>query len=268
MTQFESFKHLKFKHLILFSNFKFQISNFFILSTCYLLLLTSPARAVMRSADYELQMPNLNFSAGSVSSADFKLGFTGGQNAPGAYTSTGYWLGAGFWYIKTIIPFAFSLSNQLIEFGTLSAGVPSTNTTTMTVSVGGAGGYQVTVSEDHQMTIHSIGALIADTTGDNGDISESDSGDWALNTTYGFGYTVYGDDVPSPFPTTAPTGVPDSPYKQFADISKNEIAQTIMSSNAVGKNRSATLLYKINISGTQAAGRYHNVITYIATPTF
>lgn len=267
----KSFKNLNFCHLDLFRTLEFRASYlliFCLLATYYLLLATTPASAVMRSSDYELQMPNLNFAAGNVSSADFKLGFTGGQNMPGPYTSTGYQVLAGFWYLKTIIPFAFSLSNQLIEFGTLSAGVPSTNTTTMTVSAGGAGGYQVTVQEDHQMAVHSIGALIADTTGDNGDITESNEGDWALNTTYGFGYTVYGNDVPSPFPTAAPTGVPTSPYKQFADMIKNETAQVVMSSNRVGKNRSATLLYKINISGTQAAGRYHNIITYIATPTF
>jgi len=36
----------------------------------------------------------------------------------------------------------------------------------------------------------------------------------------------------------------------------------------VGKNRIATVTYKINTSASQAAGRYHNVITYIATPTY
>ena len=221
--------------------------------------------AVMRSNDYELQMPNLNFSAGNVSSTEYKLGFTGGQNAPGLYTSTGYKVMAGFWYLKTIIPFSFSVSNTVVDFNTLSVGVASTAVTTLTVSAGGAGGYQVTVQEDHQLLVDSIGAIIPNTTGDNGDITESNPGTWAQSTTYGFGYTMYGNDVPAPFPTVAP--VNDS-YKQFADISKDKTAQVIMSRNAVGKNRTSTLTYKVNISATQVAGRYHNVITYIATPTF
>ena len=224
-----------------------------------------PANAVMRSSDYELQMPNLNFSAGNVSSSEYKLGFTGGQNMPGPYTSTGYWLGAGFWYIKTIIPFAFSISNTVVDFNVLSVGVASTAATTLTVSAGGAGGYQVTVQEDHELLVDSIGALIANTTGDNGDITESNAGTWQQSTTYGFGYTMYGNDVPTPFPTAAPAG---NSFKQFADISKDKTAQVIMSRNAVGKNRSSTLVYKVNISPVQVAGRYHNVITYIATPTF
>ncbi|MGB9637314.1 MAG: hypothetical protein ACPLY7_00770 [Microgenomates group bacterium] len=219
----------------------------------------------MRSSDYELQMPNLNFSSGNVSSTNYKLGFTGGQTSPGLYTSTGYKVMAGFWYIKTIIPFSFSISNTVIDFNSLSVGVASTAVTTLTVSAGGAGGYQVTVQENHPLLVDSIGAIIPDTTGDNGDITESNAGTWAQNTTYGFGYTLYGDDVPAPFPTSAPAG---NSYKQFADASKNETAQVIMSRNAVGKNRTATLIYKVNVSATQLAGRYHNVITYIATPSF
>ncbi|HUW24234.1 MAG TPA: hypothetical protein VMW04_01265 [Patescibacteria group bacterium] len=223
------------------------------------------AAANMRSSDYELQMPNLNFSAGMTSSNDYKLGFTGGQMAPGEYSRNGFKVLAGFWYLKTIIPFSFSISNQIIDFGPLSAGVPKTATTNLTVSAGGAGGYQVTAEENHQLMVPTTGAIIADTTGDNGDINESNFGTWEQNTTYGFGYTLYGNDVPSPFPTAAPAG---NQFKQFTDISKGETPQVVMLSDQVGKNRIATVTYKINTSASQAAGRYHNVITYIATPTY
>ncbi len=229
------------------------------------LILPATAHANMKSADYELQMPNLNMSAGNVGSTDFKLGFTGGQNMPGPYASSGTRVLAGFWYLKSIIPFTFTLSNQVIDFGVLATEVPQTATTTLTVSAGGAGGYQVTAQENHQLLVDSIGAVLPDTTGDNGDITESNAGAWAQNTTYGFGYTLYGHDVPTPFPTASPAG---DDYKQFADISKNENPEIVMSSSRVGKNRTATLTYKINISALQAAGRYHNVIVYIATPTY
>jgi hypothetical protein len=222
----------------------------------------------MKSDDYELQMPNLNFVSGSGTSPNYKLGFTGGEMTPGAYTSTGFRVWAGFWYLKSIIPFTFSLSNQEINFGDLSSGVPQTATTNITVSAGGAGGYQVTVEENHPLMVYSIGATIPDTTGDNGDITQTNAGNWANNTTYGFGYTIYGNDVPSPFPTAIPTQIPTTNFKQFADLSKNESPQVIMTSSKVGKNRSATLLYKINTSTSQAAGQYQNVITYIATPTY
>jgi hypothetical protein len=236
-----------------------------LLLTTSSLLLPSQAQANMKSSDYELLKPNLNFSAGIVSSDEYKLGFTGGQLAPGEYSRNGFKVLAGFWYIKTIIPFTFSVSNQIIDFGLLSSGTPKTATTDLTVSAGGAGGYQVTAEENHQLMTPITNAIIADITGDNGDITESNAGLWAQNTTYGFGYTLYGNDVPTPFPTAAPAG---NYFKQFADISKGEIPAVVMSSQQVGKNRTATVTYKINISASQAAGRYHNVITYIATPTY
>jgi hypothetical protein len=235
-----------------------------LLVTCYLLHI-KPAFSKMVSEDYELQMPNLNFSSGNMSSSGINLGFTGGQTASGEYSRDGYKLLAGFWYLKTIIPFTFTVSNQVIEFGSLSAGVPSLATTTLSVSCGGAGGYQVTAQENHQLMAFSTGGLIADTTGDSGDITYSNAGLWENNTTYGFGYTMHGQDVPTPFPTASPAG---NYYKQFADASNSEGPEIIMYSESVGKNRTATVTYKINISASQPAGRYQNVITYIATPTY
>jgi len=240
---------------------------FLIFLSLAVIYLTSIKKAIanMSSSNYELQMPNLNFSSGNVSSDNYKIGFTAGQLSPGKYNSEGFRALVGFWYLKTIIPFSFSISNNVVDFGDLSFGEPQTAATTIVVSAGGAGGYQVTVEENHQLLVPSIGAMILDTTGDEGDISENNAGLWANNTTYGFGYTMYGDDVPSPFPSSGPAG---NYYKQFADISKGEIPQIIMSSDKVGVNRTATLTYKVNISPMQAAGRYHNVITYIATPTY
>lgn len=251
-----------FKFLILKNSIKIEAT----LILLYTLLgLAKPLSAKMVSEDYELQMPNLNFSSGSMSSSGINLGFTGGQTASGEYSRDGYRLLAGFWYLKTIIPFTFTVSNQVVEFSSLSAGVPSDSTTTLSVSSGGTGGYQVTAQENHQLMVYSTGGLIADTTGDNGDITYSNAGAWENNTTYGFGYTLHGQDVPTPFPTAAPA---NNYYKQFSDTSKGEDPEIVMHSDNVGKNRTATVTYKINVSFSQPAGRYHNVITYIATPTY
>lgn len=244
---------------------KFNFWLVFLIFAVGNLLLSRNLWANMKSEDFEVQMPNLNFSSGNVSSTDYKLGYTGGQTAPGEYSRAGFKVLAGFWYLKTIIPFTFSVSNQIVDFGTLSTGVGQTATTVLTVSAGGAGGYQVTAQENHQLRVYSTGAMIPDTTGDSGDITQSNAGLWAENTTYGFGYTLYGDDVPTPFPTAAPAG---NQYKQFSDTSKVESPEVVMSSAVVGKNRTATVTYKINISASQIAGRYQNVIMYIATPTY
>jgi len=234
----------------------------------YLLICLLPQKALanMQSDNYVLQMPNLNYASGSIGSTNFKLGFTGGELAVGPYSKIGYKLGAGFWYIKTIIPFSFTVSNSVIEFDVLSADQPKTDSTTLTVSAGGSGGYQVTAEENHEMMIYSVGALIPDVTGDNNDITEDIAKEWTKDTTYGFGYSLYGHDVVTPFPTAAPPSYTD--FKQFANSDKDESPKVLMLSSRVGKNRTATVVYKINISAIQAAGRYQNVITYIATPTY
>ena len=229
------------------------------------LFVPRPVNALMRSDDYELQMPNLNFASGNVNSTDYNLGFTGGQTASGAYSSTGYRALIGFWYLKTIIPFSFSLSNQVVEFGTLSSSIPSYGTTTIVVSSGGAGAYQVTAAETRPLRVDASGATIPDITGDNGTATESVADTWNQNTTYGFGYTLHGNDVPTPFPSIAPIG---TSYRQFANLEANETPQIVMSSTNVGANKTATLTYKVNISAIQAAGRYRNTIVYVATPGY
>jgi hypothetical protein len=72
---------------------------------------------------------------------------------------------------------------------------------------------------------------------------------------------MQGNDVPADF-------VDKRYYRQFADQSLNETPQAVMSSNNVGKNRSATITYTVKISATQAAGYYDNIISFVATPGF
>lgn len=244
---------------------------FFIFS--FLFFISDPILAQsfsnMRSPDYELVKPNLNFSSAYVTGSSQKLGFTGGQLSPGAYSTTGFYVWGGFWYLKKRIPFTFTISNNTIEFGELSTNTPEIGSSTVTISCGSAGGYQVTVQENHQLMVYSTGAIIKDVTGDNNDITESNAGNWTLSSTDGFGYSLSGDDVPPPFPTRNPLVTPTlTSFKQFTDLSKSETPQVIMSSQTAGENRTLDLFYKINIGPFQEAGRYQNVITYIATPTY
>lgn len=266
ITNLKFKKSWAFNHWWLFRLIRIiRLITIFIVFTIYYFLFAISATAqTMSSPNYKLKMPNLNFSSGAATSLDYKLGFTAGQTSPGIYTSIGYKVKAGFWYIKSIIPFTFTVSPTLIDFGVLTAGSPKTDTITLTVSAGGAGGYQVTVQEDKPLT-SSAGNTIPDTTCDNGNCDEHIAGTWSQNSTYGFGYTMYGNDVPTPFPSIPPAG---NQYKQFPDKSLNETPEPVMFSSMVGKNRSSTMTLKINISGTQAAGIYQNVLIFVATPTY
>lgn len=215
----------------------------------------------MESGSYKIRWPNLNMTSGSKSSTNYKILDTVGQTAPGEYDSAGYKVKAGFPYIKTIIAFSFTISDLSIDFGSLTPQIFSTQTNTLTVSSGGASGYSVKALANNPLTAQAGTATIPDTTCNLGTCSETAAGVWNDTTKYGFGYNMSGNDVPAAFA--------DSTYfKQFADASQSETAQTVMSSANVGKNRISTVTYKVNVSATQTAGDYENALTFIATPAY
>lgn len=234
----------------------------FLLITYYLLPVTS-ALAVerMESNSYKIRFPNLNMTSGSKSSENYNILDTVGQTAPGEYDSAGFKVKAGFPYLKTIIPFSFTISDLSMDFGTLTPGSFSTQTNSLTVSSGGAGGYSVIALENSPLTAQAGSATIPDTTCNSGACSETSAGVWNNTTKYGFGFNMSGNDVPAAF-------VDSTYFKQFADASLSETGQVVMSSSNVGKSRTATVTYKVNIAATQTAGDYENAITFIATPTY
>jgi len=249
MTKFLNIKSLKI--IIFLFTFSFLL---------FTLASLSGAQSTIRSPNYEITWPNVNMGAGLPSSTNYNLGATMGQTAPGLYTSTGYKVRAGFWYLKSIIAFAFSISDISIEFGTLTPGTPTTQTNTLTVSVGGAGGYTVKASENKPMTSDNNNT-IPDTTCDAGTCSQTTAGVWSQNTIYGFGFNMSGTDIPSDFVDT-------TYFRQFADRNAGETIQTVMSGTNVGTNKQATVTYKANISNIQAAGTYRNILSFVATPTY
>lgn len=222
------------------------------------------ARAVssMESDSYKLKFPNLNMTSGSKSSESYNILDTVGQTAPGEYKSSGFYVKAGFPYIKTIIAFSFTISDLSIDFGTLTPGVfPSPLPfNTLTVSSGGAGGYAVVASEDHPLQLQNTATNIPDTNCDTS-CSETTAAVWTNTGKYGFGYNLSGNDIPAAF-------INSTYYKQFANQAALETNQIVMSSNNVGKNRVATVTYKVNISPTQSAGDYTNSLMFLATPTY
>jgi hypothetical protein len=230
--------------------------------------LSFPALAANMSSDnYELQMGNFNMTSGNKSSPGYKLLDTVGQNAPGQYNSQGYIVKAGFEYIKTLIPFSFSISDLSIDFGSLAASNPVTQTNTLTVSSGTGFGYQVTAFEDHPMQIPGTSTQIPDTVCDGGaeTCDQITAAVWSSNTAYGFGFNMNSDTHPDDIPADFDD---NTHFRQFTDISLAETPQVVMTSPNVGRNKQAVVTYKINVSGGQAAGDYETNITFICTPGY
>lgn len=218
------------------------------------------AQERMVSPNYRIIFPNFNSGAGIPTSANNILNTTLGQTAPGLFSSSGYRVKSGFQYINSIIPFSFSVSDIQINFGTLTPESPSTDTSTVVVSAGGAGGYTVKAFENNPLKTFDGADTIIDTLCDT-TCSETSAGLWTSTTKFGFGFNMSGDDTPVDFTNS-------NYFRQFADKSSAENPATIMSSSNVGRDRTATITYKVNVSEIQPAGVYRNVITFIAIPSF
>jgi len=214
----------------------------------------------MTSSTYRLWFGTLNITSGNKTSSTYRLTDTVGQTAPGQYGLTNNIVKAGFQYIYPLETFTFKISSQAINFGSLTIGEFATAQQMFEVTAIGAGGYTVKAYEDHPLKQTNGVAIIPDTTCDTS-CSESTAGVWTDTSKFGFGYNMSGHDVPAAFT--------DSTYfKQFADMSNTESAQTIMSSTSVGTKRHATITYKLNISATQQTGNYETQIVYIAIPGY
>ncbi len=217
----------------------------------------------MNSPRYKIQFGNINIGSGKKQSTNYNLTTTLGQTAAQEFQSSGYILKAGFQYIYTLYPFSFSLSKTQVNFGSLIPESPVTDQITLTVSFPGAGDYQVTVVEKGPLKQLNSSYYIPDTICDGGTntCSETIAKPWTLNTAYGFGYNMSGQDIPSDF-------IDNTYFRPFADELAGEPPAVVMTSSNVGKNKQATMTLKVNISSTQAGGNYQTVLLFTATPSF
>lgn len=216
--------------------------------------LTSPA--------FEIKMGTVNITGGSKSSPSFKLTDTVGQTFQGRFDSAGFVIKAGFQYIYTLIPFTFTISNLDLNFGSLVSGTPSLLTNLLSVTTGSAYGYSVKTIEDHPLRLTNGTATIPDTSCDLAlPCIQTDATPWTDNARYGFGYNIQGTDV------NVADFVDNSYFRPFP-IQNTDQPVEVMNRSGVATASAATVTYKINISGSQAAGTYQNNIQYIAIPSF
>ena len=217
----------------------------------FIVIFISPASAVtMHGSQYVIES-DINSSGRKSTETSGKIG-------------TNYKVRAGFQYVKSIMPFTFSISTTNINFGTLVPGEPVTRDNTLTVSHGSAPGYQVNLEKNHPLRISSTNIDIPDTTCEAGNCSHTQPGAWTSLLTYGFGYrcdNLSGTDCDPGFTTSRDY------FKQFPTAETNESSQVVMSSTNASIKPTAKISYKVNISASQARGIYQNIIKYIATPS-
>ena len=238
-----------------------QVGLFIIfLFTIYYLQPNISLAQTFDSASYHIDFGNFNMTSGKKSSTNYTLTDTVGQNAPGRYDTAGYVLKAGFQYLyESGIPLSFEISDTDLNFGSLTPNIGSTVTNTLTISTPTGHGYDILAIANHPLKY--LSSTIPDTKCDSGSCSESVSGVWTNNSTYGFGFNANGNGTSSYFTNS-------TYFRQFADNSLGETAKILMSESTRVKDHSALITYKINISSLQAAGTYENSINFIAVPKY
>ncbi len=254
---------MKYQYIISFTS----VILFIILLYSYLIhesIFIRPVNAInMDSSSYSIKFGTINIQGGNKSSPSYRLSDTVGQLAANEFSSAGYIVKAGFQYIHSIVPFSFTISNTIINLGTLVPGSTngSTATTNLTVSFGGAGQYQVTAIEEGKLRILSGAANISDTACDNGLCTVSSAQPWTSSSINGFGYGMTGQDIPADF-------TDGTYYRPFPDRESAGTPSVVMSSVNLGKARQSTLKFKVNIPSTQTAGSYQTIINFVATPSY
>lgn len=258
-----------FKHIL---TIPITLTIFFVLSV------SSIYAVDMESSEYKIQFGTVDIAGGTQSSGSYKLSTSVGQSAAKEFQANGYIVKAGFQYIYSIIPFSFALSDININLGSLIPNTSATGTMTLTVSAGGAGGYQVTAIEDHSLQTLSGANEIPDTACDSGtSCNKSGANLWTLDTTYGFGYNMSGQDIPvdftnsnyyRPFANAAATPAPDDPEIVMSSTKVTMPTGTPTPAPASLRTHESTVTFKANISPLQEGGSYQTVIRFRATPIY
>ena len=173
------------------------------------------------------------------------------------YFGENYQVTTGFEDIEDSHPFSFSVSNNLVDYGPLTATNPVSRTTDLIISKGSSRGYSVFAFANRELSDVNNDS-IPDTTCDNGTCSETSSGVWSGNLSFGFGYRCEIEASPC-----SKDFLIENSFKQFANDSKSEAYEAIINSF---DSRKAKIEYKVNISNNQAKNSYSNSITFIAIP--
>ncbi len=200
---------------------------------------------------YNISLDNVGFAGGEESTdGTYNSSDTIGTPLVGLSSDgTNYSSQDGFWYMvnNTI---SLSLNSATKDLGVVVAGTPNTATTIATVITDSAGGYDLFISNNHEL-IH---------TNDGTTTIASYAGTITTPTAWsgaGFGFSIInGSDVDE-----AKWG--SSPNNKYAGIPTVDTMFYNKSGYTSGADNT-TIEYKIDVPSSQKSGLYTNTVTYTA----
>lgn len=207
----------------------------------------------MSNPDYKIETDTLNINDYN----NMSLNNTDENNLKGTLQGVNYTLQNGFASVDSSGQLSFSISPDVLNFGTLSAGEPITRIVDLNIKNETGYHFLVSLYQDHPLRSERK-IDIPDTTCDNGTCSELISSFWLNPLTYGFGYScknITGSACLSDFDGLL--------FKQFPDEENQERSNTVLFSQL--SESSSQVIFKINISGIQEIDTYFNTIFLIAS---
>lgn len=157
-------------------------------------------------------------------------------------------------------PFRIIIEQSLLSFKDTTPNTPSIEASLISVA-GGRTIYQVLMSEADELKKLS-GESIPDTIcNTNKKCTAAIAAPWESISSYGFGYSLSGQDIPTDFQNT-------KYFRAFANSKKKARPAIIMKATDKSDERHATITAKTIVSAVQADGTYESIINYLAVPGY
>ena len=229
-----------------------------------LLTYTSPVTAEqMDSSNYQLQIESVEIqpATDSASTAEPTIPITPTPHTlPPANLAElkqqGYTILSGKDDQYAAQHFTIAISQTSITFENTPNQSTQQKDLDISVSSEGTYGYQIIASQPSILTTMT-GLTIKNTTCDSPQYSCSvnNAASWESDTSYGFGYTIKGNDTPRDFNNSTYF----RPFSAERDI-------TIMSESMTEKVRTATVTMRLKTQAGQPEGSYHTTVQLLALP--
>lgn len=167
----------------------------------------------------------------------------------------------GFAYLQSEPPFSLSLSDNLFDLSQLKTFAFNDFSHSLTVSPNSAGGYQVVVLANKQVSSSSSNLKIDKTVCGSPACGLSQAQTWVSLNYPGLGFNAKGDDVLADFQG------PDY-FRPLPDQENNNRPTMIMTGVNTGHNRQATITYRLAPPNMPNISDYETTITITAIPRF
>lgn len=223
----------------------------------------------LSSPNYHLELGNISFDGPTNAPQPREVGLpihpVKQEEPKELYDDKGYFVQEGFSYLNQDQAFTLTIQPTLISYDSLFPDQPLLKEVKLTINPGGSDSYQVLAALNGSLKTKSSQTIASTTCDDPArPCSTSVAALWDSANTYGFGFTVKGED-------TLPDFDNGHLFRSFADLHGKE-AQLVQIINGLGtaadSQRASTLRLKLNISENQPSGIYQSSLVFLALPSY